>query len=148
MKSDSSNADKNEASEDRPIAITATQYRGRSIEAPKVKAPDAGRDKSANSVDQLFKMMRQENRLKKIANAKVVSGDISLIKTDSLIESVLIERVNHFCKKTYEDLIYKDLAVIIKREALLNLSLLVSRSASKVVFTEVFEAAKLECLRR
>jgi hypothetical protein len=46
-------------------------------EAPKFKAPTASRDKSANSVDQLFKMMRQENRLKKIANAKVVTGQIS-----------------------------------------------------------------------
>jgi hypothetical protein len=46
-------------------------------EPPKFKAPGVGRDKSANSVDQLFKMMRQENRLKKIAHAKVVTGQIS-----------------------------------------------------------------------
>ena len=45
-------------------------------EAPKNKVPAASRDKSANSVDQLFKMMRQENRLKKIAHVKVATGQI------------------------------------------------------------------------
>jgi hypothetical protein len=79
IKSDSSNAEKDGPSEERQIAISVTQNRGRSMinEAPKFKAPAAGRDKSANSVDQLFKMMRQENRLKRIANAKVVTGQIS-----------------------------------------------------------------------
>lgn len=42
-------------------------------EAPLEKDPAARRDKSANSVDELFKMMRRNNRRKKIANAKVIT---------------------------------------------------------------------------
>ena len=42
-------------------------------------SPPPNRDKSANSVDELFKMMRQENKLKKITQAKVVTGKISQI---------------------------------------------------------------------